>query len=231
LQTLNNISQFIKAKNPWKNPKDIILVALGIIFILSIIFCPLEPYKNQIKENENDKSWQLDPWWENGGVIRDPIGVDSATENLPSPIGSDSPTEDLQSYYNIYQAPSVLHLRKALNSYLDGTNIGMEGGAVIEKRIIESTLTGLDAFDRMYYKSKFIVLSIEPYNYGGELITIIFQDKPDKIFQAWVYWNQENPGYYDFRGFWQVEITDEAMNELVDSPQLKAAIQDKEHAI
>lgn len=35
---MNNIWQFIKAKSPWKNPKDIILVTLGGAFILILVF-------------------------------------------------------------------------------------------------------------------------------------------------------------------------------------------------
>ncbi|MDD4902844.1 MAG: hypothetical protein PHE24_07000, partial [Patescibacteria group bacterium] len=195
---MDNIYQFIKTKSPWKNPGDIILVVLGIIFILFVIFYPFGSYN---KRAENNRISQRDSWRLNGGIITDPVTSGPSIERLQSSTNTDLPPGDLQAYYNVYQAPSVLHLRKALNSYLDGTNIGMEGRAVIEKRIIEGSLTGLDSFDKTYYKSKFIVLAIDPYDYGGELVTIIFQDKPDKIFQAWVYWNQENIDYRDFRGF------------------------------
>jgi len=148
-------------------------------------------------------------------------------------VSEDLDFQDIQSYYNAYQAPSVVHLRKALNGYLSGTNEGMDSEFVIKKRESESYLAGLDSFDKAYYKSKFIVLDITRNDYGGELITIIFRDKPDKIFRAWVYfyWNAGTPDYYDFRDFWQMSVPDDFVAELVAQPQIKAALQDEEHSI
>ncbi|MCX6756564.1 MAG: hypothetical protein NTW35_00185, partial [Candidatus Nomurabacteria bacterium] len=46
---------------------------------------------------------------------------------------------------------------------------------------------GLNNFDKSYYKSKFLILSASDNDYGGVQAYIIFVDKPDKIFWAWVY--------------------------------------------
>lgn len=141
--------------------------------------------------------------------------------------------ENLQRYYDVYKLFSVLHLRKALNGYLSGTNEGIETpeAAITKKEDEEGNLSGLDAFDKAYYKSKFIVYDIKDFFGDGDQVTIIFQDKPDKFFQAWVYWNEENPGYYDLRGFWQLPVSDDIIKELMENDLIKSAMRDKEHVM
>ena len=49
---------------------------------------------------------------------------------------------------------------------------------------------------------------------GGKLVSIIFQDKPDKLFVGWVYKYSGNMGF-DLRGFWQSSGYDkEVMAEI-----------------
>ncbi len=50
--------------------------------------------------------------------------------------------------------------------------------------------------DSNFLRSKFIVLQTDIAPGGGESIILMFKDKPDKIFYAWVY-NRDN--YYDYR--------------------------------
>lgn len=136
--------------------------------------------------------------------------------------------DELESYYAVYKDPYVLHLRKALNGYLNGTNEGMEIPiAVIESQVIDGKQYGLSAFDKSYYKSKFVVLYLDNTDMGGKVIDILFQDKPDKIFRAWVY--KLADGRYDLRGFWQLNIPDKELAEIVKIFQ--KFIQDKEHAL
>jgi len=44
----------------------------------------------------------------------------------------------------------------------------------------------MDKWDK-YFRSKFIVMSRDANPFGGTLITILFQDRPDKVFVTWVY--------------------------------------------
>jgi hypothetical protein len=110
--------------------------------------------------------------------------------------------EQMKTYLACYTDPCVMHVRKALNGYLAGTNEGM----LIPKATIEGIDTpdlkaGLARYDRSYYKSKFTVLALNDAITGGVNVRLIFQDKPDKVFVAWVY--KTGDGIYDLRGFWE----------------------------
>jgi hypothetical protein len=82
--------------------------------------------------------------------------------------------EQLQTYYRVYTMPQVHYLRKALDTYLNGKASQVEARA-------------LDKWSKDYYRSKFIVMSVDPGLLGGTFLTIMFQDNPDKVFVAWVY--------------------------------------------
>jgi len=159
----------------------------------------------------------------------------------PSPALSPSPTpiepiqftqEQLQGYYKSYQDPYVIHIRKALNGYLSGTNYGMDdpkstinGDPSFNK---DGLLTGLKNFSNDYYKSKFIVYSINSSIAGGYFIRIEFQDKPDKIFLAWVY--KLGTGAYDLREFAQdLSFTPDQIK--VNNIEYQDFLNDKVHAL
>ena len=104
--------------------------------------------------------------------------------------------EQLEEYYSVYQVPQVIFLRKALNAYLsrDSKSICILNVAVTEN-MLPGILSGLDAFDKSYYRSKFIVTTINdnttvPTAIGNDIkakdIQIVFQDKPDRMFYALV---------------------------------------------
>jgi hypothetical protein len=61
------------------------------------------------------------------------------------------------------------------NTYLDNS-----GGTQQERQL-------LDKWNKDYFRSKFTVMSRDNNTFGGTLITILFQDRPDKVFVAWVY--------------------------------------------
>lgn len=135
--------------------------------------------------------------------------------------------EELKNYYSSYENPFILHIRKALNGYLAGTNEGIDGG-IVPYTSESGTVGGLDSFSKDYYKSKFIVFAINNGVMGGWIINIVFQDKPDKLFNVWVYkLNEDN---YVFRGFWQNnEFTDEEMEKI--QKEYKIYLDDKQHAL
>ncbi|HEV2988188.1 MAG TPA: hypothetical protein VG759_07090, partial [Candidatus Angelobacter sp.] len=45
----------------------------------------------------------------------------------------------------------------------------------------------LDKWDKAYFRSKFIVMSRDDNTFGGTFITILFQDRPDRVFVIWIY--------------------------------------------
>lgn len=137
--------------------------------------------------------------------------------------------EQLEQYYAVYQNPYVVHLREALNGYLNGTNQGIESPElVLPQQKINDANAGLESFSKDYYQSKFIVFAVNSSIAGGKEIAIIFQDKPDKLFNAWVYQLADNT--YDLRGFGKNKtFTPDKM--VVISKQYARLLNDKEHAL
>lgn len=137
--------------------------------------------------------------------------------------------KDLEGYYRVYKNPFVLYLRKALNAYLanDSSQACIFKGAVTKDERSD-IVTGLGAFSEDYYKSKFIVATINDNKENGKDIQIIFQDKPDRIFYAWV---GNNPsGEICLLGFNSKEHFDEkAMKEMID--YYRPYLFDKEHTL
>ncbi len=139
--------------------------------------------------------------------------------------------EELEGYYRVYKNPYVLYLRKALNAYLanDSKGVVISMSAVTEDHR-EGITSGLDAFDREYYKSKFVVVTIDEdaKTKGCRHIQIIFQDKPDRIFYAWIC--QLENGEYELRGFNSKDYIDpEAIKGMIKF--YEPLLFDKEHAL
>jgi len=139
--------------------------------------------------------------------------------------------EQLKQYYQTYEDPFVLHIRKALTGYLNGTNEGISAPeVVIKSNKLDDGPAGLDSFDKNYYKSKFIVYAINDALAGGKMINIIFQDKPDKLFNAWVYRLADADGNYDLRGFWENTAFNEGKMATIRIIY-KKYLEDKKHAL
>lgn len=121
-----------------------------------------------------------------------------------------------EQYKKTYNQPYVKFLRTALDDYLAG-----DGSS---ERILQASVTpinkdgitsGLDSFDKGYYESKFVIFSIDDSISGGKDIQIIFQDKPDRIFYAWVY--ELSDDNYELRDFKSEEYPAEKMHEIVEA--------------
>lgn len=136
--------------------------------------------------------------------------------------------EELIQYYSVYKDPLVKHVRNALNNYLVGSTNGISESAIKADISDNRTVSGLDSFDKSYYESKYIVFAINDGVMGGKVINIVFQDKPDKLFNVWVY--QTTNGSYELRGFWQNMSFD--LNEMKKiQKQYKSYLNDSEHAL
>lgn len=147
--------------------------------------------------------------------------------------------EELESYYKIYQNPFVIAIRTALNNYLKGNykDLGFDQSeidSVVKTSTTDGILGGLDSFDKSYYQSKFIVVEAENSAAGGQIITIMFQDKQDKLFVTWVY--NENwvdklaVGKYVLREFMERKVFNGKSAETIRK-ELKRLLDDKEHAL
>ncbi len=124
--------------------------------------------------------------------------------------------EQLEQYYLVYKNPDVRYLRSLFDGYLKGS-----GGTEQERQI-------LSKWDKAYFRSKFIVMSRDANMFGGTFITILFQDRPDQVFVAWVYPEGSNKKLtlrkLDAGNFSQEEIR--RMNV-----RYKKLIEDKVHAM
>ena len=127
-------------------------------------------------------------------------------------------TENLVNYEAVYHEFPVVFLRRIFDAYvandlenvcilpfamnkIDGKDIGFE-----------NITSGLDSFDKSYYKSKFIVWSYFENKESGHDIEILFRDKPDRIFYAWVGRNPE--GEICLLGFNSSNPSNQSKNKL-----------------
>lgn len=194
-----------------------VLISMAILLFIVLIFVVYK--KNATKEGVESNS---------GKTKEVVMSAEEAAEKLGSP------QERLERYYALYEDPHVLHLRKVLDAYLEGELDEDSEGIADPKVVIEKgkrddgSLTGLDSFSKNYYKSKFVVILMVSEKEGGKIITIIFQDKPDRLFDAWVIKTAE--GKYELRAFWRdTSLTDEQFEALKE--RYKEFIEDEEHAI
>ncbi len=137
---------------------------------------------------------------------------------------------DEAEYLAVYDDPFVKHLRTALDGYLSGTNEGMLApGTTASATSVDGELTaGLDSFSKAYYRSKFVVVALNPFVMGGKEIGIIFQDRPDKVFSAWVYGPLKTGGY-DLKLFWEQPIAPADLDAYLS--RQKELIEDREHSL
>jgi preprotein translocase subunit SecG len=120
----------------------------------------------------------------------------------------------LLQYYSAYEDRNVIYLRSVFNKYLYGQNEN------------ESEYELLRKWDRSYYQSKFIVLSLDSGALGGVWITIMFQDHPDRIFSAWVYSNET---YQELRALNSPDRSEQDMEKVRIA--FKQFLEDREHAL
>lgn len=145
--------------------------------------------------------------------------------NSRQPISSFS-EKQVSEYNQIYQNTEIIFLRQAFNAYLenDSSKACIIAGAVNQDKR-DGIITGLDSFSKDYYKSKFIVATIDDNSENGKDIQIIFQEKPDRIFYAWVGQNPQGQtcliGFNSKENFDQQELKQllEKYKPLISDPK------------
>ena len=125
--------------------------------------------------------------------------------------------EQLKSYYAVYSAPDVRYLRVLFDAYLAGAS-GHEGEFEILKQ-----------WSPEYYRSKFIVISRGRAVMGGTSIDLIFQQKPDTVFYAWVF-NTAGEQPLELRSFEPSDSWAKADISRVRAVY-KSLLEDKDHAM
>lgn len=90
---------------------------------------------------------------------------------------------DITPKEELYNNEYTKAIRVELDKYLAG-NKDIEA---IEPADFEDLTCGLGRFDKEYYKSKFLIVSVKNQPAGGIDFYIFFIDKPDKIFNSWIF--------------------------------------------
>jgi len=134
--------------------------------------------------------------------------------------------QELESYKTVYQESDVIFLRKALDAYLENDSskaciLQVAVTKTDEKEYgVEGIISGLESFDKGYYKSKFVVATFGDNKEieGSKDIQIIFKDRPDRIFYAWIGNNPQ--GETCLLGFnSKNEIDPEKLREMLKSTE------------
>jgi hypothetical protein len=140
---------------------------------------------------------------------------DGKTSKIPEGEAQFTP-EQLEQYYLVYKNADVRYLRTLFDAYLNSS-----GGTEEERQ-------AMDKWSKKYFRSKFVVLSRVRNTFGGTLITILFQDRADKVFVAWVYPEgaKKNPR---LRRFEVGDFNDEDVRRI--KIRYKRLLDDKPHAM
>lgn len=142
---------------------------------------------------------------------------------------SSSAGSTLAGYYAVYQNPFVIGLRKELDGYIalkQGKSEKWHGRGKTDKAAMEAA--DLEQVDKQYLSSRFTVYKIEdePLT-GGHQVSILFIDKPDRIFKAWMYLTGD--GVYELRGFKDSGISPAQIAAMRKS--YEKLMLDREHAL
>lgn len=168
--------------------------------------------------------------------IKDKATTEKPPQVAPSPESASTPPpltqEQKEEYYEIYRNPYVIHIRTALTNYLAGNEDGYTSIASDASELGSGTRSGLDSFDKEYYKGRFVVLSNEGSSLMGDRVfAILFPDRPDQVFIASVY--ELGGGGYELRSFFVSngpqgkELTD----YLATVPGSEEMLQDRVHSL
>ncbi len=101
-----------------------------------------------------------------------------------------APSQDEISYnQSIGEDPYVQYVRTAIKDFISNTYAtgGQYSGFIDGAHYPDSAYGQLAATDKIYLHSKFIVLSEDTAPGGGKMVWLVFKNKPDKVFYAWVY--------------------------------------------
>jgi len=143
------------------------------------------------------------------------LAQDSKTSKIPEEEAQFTAAQ-LEQYYLVYKNSDVRYLRTLFDTYLKSS-----GGTEDERELLRE-------WEKGYFRSKFIVLSRDGNTFGGTLITILFQDRPDKVFVAWVY-PEGDRSQPRLRAFKIGDFNDEDLRRI--RVRYKKFIEDKTHAM
>jgi hypothetical protein len=178
-----------------------------------------ETEKNSVTVNYSVPwmTWKWQCGYEQSTIqsIDSSAATSSVQPTLCQTVPFNSPTATETNYNkSISEDPFVQYVRTALNDFLtngyatcaSGT---CESGLLNDVHYPDGANFELQNISSDYLKSKFIVISTDVAPMGGKSIVLMFKDKPDKVFYAWVYDYRDSSGHnqgFDLRGFLEYDL-------------------------
>jgi len=201
-------------RNPWMRLATPILAGfllLGIIVAGLVITKSKHGLTNDEQTIASPEKYA--PPSENASPVDKPSPDDSTTSNHS--LAESITPDQWHQYHASYKASEARYLRSLFNDYLARESVTGEGGDQLaegngRERAYEFSL--LDKFDKSYYKSKFTLYWFEKAWGGGYQISIIFLDKPDRMFNAFV--RTYPDGGSVMYGFDSANTTEDQMNKI-----------------
>jgi hypothetical protein len=174
--------------------------------LLAVFWHPVYSQKNIDNKIIIDQKQVVDT-----SVLAEPKNDDfviASTSQMLCKVGSFTEPLDNEIEYGqeIIKDKFVHYLRRAINDFLNDDYIDSEFcngsfGLYNGKHCADSAYDSnpILSYDNNFLRGKFIVLEADVAFGGGESIILMFKDKPDQLFYAWVY--SDSDDYYDLRDF------------------------------
>lgn len=205
-----------------------IISAILSILSISLITWALWPTED---EKSNPETQEVKQEEDDEYTSKMMQAIKDMESEFPPALTGDETGEEL------YKNPYVVHIRTALDNYLNGSNIGVEEALYMNSVNIEMEETEPSEHNcrlsdfKDYFDSKFFLYDVENNEYGGLHAWIVFTDKPDKIFLAWVYLLGAGDGEYSLRTLCEAGPPEEdkeefikIMKEYINSEKFKYSI-------
>jgi hypothetical protein len=130
--------------------------------------------------------------------------------------------ETLDYFEEQQQKPYMIELRTVFSKYLSGESLAeYDELLLVDSHEQGGLLYGLSSFDKTYFEGEFDVYAIYKHYLGGYDVFIIFDDRPDKLFRAWVDMtaNEEGVPKWKLRMFHDTGIPEDEVRAVYE--QLK----------
>lgn len=143
--------------------------------------------------------------------------------------------QEMDFYKEVSKDDFVKYLRVALDNFLSGKygtpthpktsyecyDTGLINGVQCPDGAFDEGdySSGLSKIDQTYLKSKFIVLAVNDSAGGGKSIILLFKDKPDTVFYAWIYGYSENRGF-DLRALDEYDLAKNEAPNIIETQKI-----------
>lgn len=132
---------------------------------------------------------------------------------LPASVHALALTEDEeQELIRTLDSPEVVAIRKYIDACLSNQLVASEDAYPCQMSDVEQGLT-IKEHRASDVSGPFTVIWVQPFDYGGQVFTVLFSDPPNLAVDIWVYW--EGGIRPDVRSFMSRKWSDEDRLSIV----------------